>query len=228
MRSIALAVCVRRLSIRSDRACCSIGAELRHVADHGDVLAGRRDADGGGAGAGVSAGRRGAGAWGDAAGLERRAGAGAARRISSGTSIVWISLGAVLGIDRRRAVRHSCCRSICSRSSSAVFVLITTWLPQPKIVGENRVVQFIGGAVISALSMVVGADGAAGRDVHQGAGGPPATGRHARDADDGAESASRSSTFTALGFAFAAYLPLIVAMIVAGLRRHGSRQPAFC
>ena len=40
-----------------------------------------------------------------------------------------------------------------------MFILISTWLPQPKIVGTNRLVQFLGGAVISALSMVVGATG---------------------------------------------------------------------
>ena len=41
----------------------------------------------------------------------------------------------------------------------AVFVLVTTWLPQPRVVGRSRAVQFFGGAVISGLSMLVGATG---------------------------------------------------------------------
>src|SRR5262245_55775068 len=58
--------------------------------------------------------------------------------------IVWISLGAVIGVIVGGQFAYLLPEHLFT-IAIGVFVLITTWLPQPKIVGENRVVQFFGG-----------------------------------------------------------------------------------
>lgn len=97
----------------------------------------------------------------------------------------------------------------------AVFVLVTTWLPQPKVVGRSAVVQFLGGAIISGLSMLVGATG-------------PLVSVFLKGIPDRQQlvathamlmtfqNAFKVIVFVFLGFAFAQYLPLILAMVVAG------------
>lgn len=130
------------------------------------------------------------------------------------TLIRWISLGAVVGIVAggqfvRYLPEHLFTVAI------GVFVLITTWLPQPRIVAENRPVQVIGGAIISALSMVVGATGPLVATFIKGL-----ADRRQLVATHAAlmtiQNLFKVATFTALGFAFASYLPLIVAMVVTG------------
>jgi uncharacterized membrane protein YfcA len=97
----------------------------------------------------------------------------------------------------------------------AVFVLFTTWLPQPKVVGRSALVQFTGGAIISGLSMLVGATG-------------PLVSVFLKGIPDRQQLVATHAmlmtfqnvfkviVFVFLGFAFAQYLPLIVAMVVAG------------
>ena len=128
--------------------------------------------------------------------------------------VLWISLGAVIGtiVGGQFA---SLLPEAAFQIAIAVFVLITTWLPQPKIVGRSRLAQVIGGAVISALSMVVGATG-------------PLVAVFIKGLSDRRELVATHAmlmtiqntfkvvVFVALGFAFAEFLPLILAMIASG------------
>ena len=128
--------------------------------------------------------------------------------------VLWISLGAVIGtiVGGQFA---SLLPEAAFQIAIAVFVLITTWLPQPKIVGRSRLAQVIGGAVISALSMVVGATG-------------PLVAVFIKGLSDRRELVATHAmlmtiqntfkvvVFVAIGFAFAEFLPLILAMIVSG------------
>ena len=72
--------------------------------------------------------------------------------------ILWVTLGAVIGsaLGGRFA---SLLPERWFAATIGLFVLVTTWLPQPKAIAESRVVQFAGGMVVSALGMVVGAAG---------------------------------------------------------------------
>lgn len=129
--------------------------------------------------------------------------------------ILWISLGAVVGTMVGGQFVQYLPEHLFT-IAIGVFVLISTWLPQPQIVGTNRVLQFVGGAIISALSMVVGATG-------------PLLATFIKGLADRRQLVATHAmlmtvlhgfkviTFTALGFAFGAYLPLIIVMILAGL-----------
>lgn len=128
--------------------------------------------------------------------------------------ILWISLGAVIGVVVGGQFANLLPEHLFTLIIGC-FVLITAWLPQPKIVGENRVVQFVGGAVISALSMVVGPTGPLIATFIKGlADRRQLVATHAMLMT--VQNLLKVVTFTALGFAFAAYLPLVVAMIIAG------------
>lgn len=128
--------------------------------------------------------------------------------------IVWISLGAVVGVIVGGQFAFLLPEHFFTLIIGC-FVLITAWLPQPRIVGENRVVQFIGGAVISALSMVVGPTGPLIATFIKGlADRRQLVATHAMLMT--VQNLLKVATFTVLGFAFAAYLPLVAAMIIAG------------
>ena len=128
--------------------------------------------------------------------------------------ILWISLGAVVGVIVGGQF-VSFLPAQWFQIAIGVFVLLTTWLPQPQIVGRSRVVQFIGGAVISALSMVVGATGPLIAVFIKGlADRRELVATHAMLMT--IQNAMKAITFMALGFAFAAYLPLVLAMIASG------------
>lgn len=128
--------------------------------------------------------------------------------------ILWISLGAILGVIAGGQFAYLLPEHIFT-IAIGIFVLITTWLPQPRIVGENRVVQFLGGAIISALSMVVGATGPLVATFIKGlADRRQLVATHAMLMT--VQNTFKVLTFTALGFAFATYLPLIVAMVLTG------------
>lgn len=128
--------------------------------------------------------------------------------------ILWVTLGAVIGsvIGGRFAYM------IPEKSFAALigaFVLVTTWLPQPRFVASNRIVQFIGGGVVSALGMVVGAAG-------------PLVAAFVRGLPDRRQLVATHATLNALqhlfkvavfvfmGFAFRQYLPLVAVMVMAG------------
>src|SRR6185369_14069033 len=95
-------------------------------------------------------------------------------------------------------------------------VLVTTWLPMPKFIATSRPAQFVGGAIVSALSMVVGAAG-------------PLVAAFVRGIPDRRQLVATHATlnalqyvfkvivFGAMGFAFRQYLLLILLMVAAGL-----------
>lgn len=129
--------------------------------------------------------------------------------------IVWVSLGVLVGA----MVGGQFSRFVPAEALTvviALFVLVTAWLPQPKIIGRSPAVQFAGGAVISALSMVVGATG-------------PLIALFLKGLPDRLQLVAthamlmtiqngiKIAVFIALGFGFAPYLPLLVAMVVAGV-----------
>ncbi|WP_055048384.1 sulfite exporter TauE/SafE family protein [Devosia sp. A16] len=128
--------------------------------------------------------------------------------------VLWLSLGGAIG-----TVIGGQFASLLPASALQVaigaFVLLTTWLPQPKLVGRSRLAQVVGGAVIAAVSMVVGATG-------------PLVAVFIKGLDDRRQlvathamlmtlqNSFKLGMFVLLGFAFAAYLPLIAAMILSG------------
>lgn len=136
------------------------------------------------------------------------------RRYIQWRFILWVTLGAIVG----SAIGGRFANLLAEKWFAAgigLFVLVTTWLPQPKIVAESRLVQFIGGAVVSALGMVVGAAG-------------PLVAAFVRGIADRRQLVATHATlnalqhffkvavFVAMGFAFRQYLLLILLMVTAG------------
>jgi uncharacterized protein len=128
--------------------------------------------------------------------------------------ILWVTLGAVFGSvlgGRFAYLLPERWLGACI----GIFVLVTTWMPQPKVIATSRVVQFAGGAVVSALGMVVGAAG-------------PLVAAFVRGIQDRRQLVAthamlncfqhvfKVSVFVAMGFAFGQYLPLILLMVLAG------------
>ncbi|MHB1109199.1 MAG: sulfite exporter TauE/SafE family protein [Devosia sp.] len=128
--------------------------------------------------------------------------------------VLWISLGAVIGTVVGGQFATLLPETLFQIAIGG-FVLVTTWLPQPKIVGRSPAAQFIGGAVISAVSMVVGATGPLVAIFIKGlADRRQLIATHAMLMT--LQNIFKIAVFMALGFAFAAYLPLIAAMIATG------------
>jgi uncharacterized protein len=138
--------------------------------------------------------------------------------------ILWVTLGAALGsvIGGRFA---NLLPEKWFAAAIGCFVLVTTWLPQPRLIANSRAVQFVGGAVVSALGMVVGAAG-------------PLVAAFVRGIADRRQLVATHATlnafqhvfkvivFVAMGFAFRQYLPLILLMVIAGFAgtKVGSRM----
>ncbi len=128
--------------------------------------------------------------------------------------ILWVTLGALVGsvVGGRLA---SCCPRQWFAVAIGVFVLITTWLPTPRALANNRIVQLVGGAIVSAVGMVVGAAG-------------PLLAAFVRGIPDrrqlvathamlnSLQHAIKIVVFAAMGFAFRDYVPLILLMVAAG------------
>lgn len=128
--------------------------------------------------------------------------------------VLWISLGGVFGTIAGGQFASLLPESI-FQVLIGLFVLVTTWLPQPKIVGRSPVAQVIGGAVISAVSMVVGATGPLVAVFIKGlADRRELVATHAMLMT--LQNTFKIVVFVALGFAFAEYLPLILAMVAFG------------
>lgn len=128
--------------------------------------------------------------------------------------VLWLSLGGAIG-----TVIGGQFASLLPASALQVaigaFVLLTTWLPQPKLVGRSRLAQVVGGAVIAAVSMVVGATGPLVAVFIKGlADRRQLVATHAMLMT--LQNSFKLGMFVLLGFAFAAYLPLIAAMILSG------------
>lgn len=128
--------------------------------------------------------------------------------------IVWISLGAIAGTIIGGQFAYLMPEQFLTLAIG-LFVLVSVWLPQPRIIGSSRILQVAGGAVISALGMVVGPTG-------------PLIATFVRGLPDRRQlvathamlmtiqNLAKVLTFIALGFAFGAYLPLLTAMVLAG------------
>ncbi|HWL62609.1 MAG TPA: sulfite exporter TauE/SafE family protein [Steroidobacteraceae bacterium] len=136
------------------------------------------------------------------------------RRHIQWTFILWVALGAAIG----SVVGGSFASALPERWFAAaigLFVLVTTWLPQPQLIATSRIVQFVGGIVVSAMGMVVGAAG-------------PLVAAFVRGISDRQQLVAthamlntlvhvlKVAVFVSLGFAFGRYLPLIAVMIGAG------------
>jgi uncharacterized protein len=128
--------------------------------------------------------------------------------------ILWLALGAVLGsvVGGRFAYLLP---EKWFAAAIGCFVLVTTWLPQPKVIATSRLLQFAGGVVISALAMVVGAAG-------------PLVAVFMRGIPDRRQLVATHAmlmtfqhtfkvvVFVAMGFAFGQYLLLILLMVASG------------
>ncbi len=129
--------------------------------------------------------------------------------------IFWLTLGGLLGA----VVGGQFAYLLPDRLFAAIigaFVLLTTWLPQPKIMATSRAVQFAGGLVVSAVGMVVGAAG-------------PLVAAFVRGIPDRRQLVATHAmlnasqhlfkviVFIAMGFAVGKYLLLILLMVASGL-----------
>jgi uncharacterized membrane protein YfcA len=129
--------------------------------------------------------------------------------------VIWIAVGALIGTVIGGQFASYLPEQLLTMMIG-IFVLVTAWFPLPHLVGSSRLLQVTGGAVISALSMVVGATGALVASLIKGvADRRQLVATHAMLMT--IQNSAKVVTFTALGFAFAQYLPLMVAMIVSGL-----------
>ncbi|HUG73721.1 MAG TPA: sulfite exporter TauE/SafE family protein [Steroidobacteraceae bacterium] len=128
--------------------------------------------------------------------------------------ILWVTLGAALG----SVIGGQLAWLLPGRwlaGAIGLFVLVTTWLPQPKIIATSHAVQFVGGTMVSALGMLVGAAG-------------PLVAAFVRGIPDRRQLVAthamlntfvhvfKVAVFVAMGFAFGQYLPLILLMVLAG------------
>lgn len=128
--------------------------------------------------------------------------------------VLWLSLGGAIGtvVGGQFA---SLLPATALQIAIGAFVLLTTWLPQPKIVGRSPLAQVIGGGVIAAVSMVVGATGPLVAVFIKGlADRRQLVATHAMLMT--LQNSFKVAMFVWLGFAFAAYLPLIAAMVASG------------
>jgi uncharacterized protein len=128
--------------------------------------------------------------------------------------ILWVTAGAVIGsiIGGRFAFLLP---DDWFAAAIGVFVLLTTWLPQPSFIAASRMAQFAGGALVSALGMVVGAAG-------------PLVAAFVRGIPDRHQLVATHAmlttfqhlfkvvVFVAMGFAFRQYLVLIMLMVITG------------
>jgi uncharacterized membrane protein YfcA len=128
--------------------------------------------------------------------------------------ILWLGLGAAVGsvLGGRFA---SVLPEKWFAAAIGIFVLVTTWLPAPRAIASSAALQFAGGAVVSAVGMVVGAAG-------------PLVAAFMRGIPDRRELVAtqamlvtfqhvfKVAVFVAMGFAFGQYLPLILLMVASG------------
>jgi uncharacterized membrane protein YfcA len=129
--------------------------------------------------------------------------------------VLWLGLGAVLGVFFG-AQLVSVLPEWLFQIAIGVFLLITTWLPQPRVMISNPFALAIGGFLISALGMVVGAIGPLIAALVRGV-----NDRHKLVATQAViltiQNFFKIGAFIALGFAFSAYVPLIVVMLITGV-----------
>jgi len=128
--------------------------------------------------------------------------------------ILWLTLGALIGsvVGGRLAFLLP---EKWFAAAIGFFVLVTTWLPPPHGFATSRIVQFVGGLVVSAVGMVVGAAGPLLAAFVRGI--PDRRELIATHATlNSLQHAIKVAVFAALGFAFRDYVPLILLMVAAG------------
>ncbi|MEN9705532.1 MAG: hypothetical protein RLZZ393_1411 [Pseudomonadota bacterium] len=128
--------------------------------------------------------------------------------------ILWVSLGALLGSIVGGRLAFVLPEKWFTLAIGA-FVLVTTWLPTPRALTEHRAAQFVGGSIVSAVGMVVGAAGPLLAAFIRGI--PDRRQLVATHAMlNSLQHAIKIAVFAAMGFAFRAYVPLILLMVAAG------------
>lgn len=128
--------------------------------------------------------------------------------------ILWLALGAALGSVLGGGFANLLPEKWFTAAIGG-FVLVTTWLPAPKAIATSPALQFAGGAVVSALGMVVGAAG-------------PLVAAFMRGIPDRRQLVAthamlmtfqhvfKVAVFVAMGFAFRQYLLLMLLMVASG------------
>ncbi len=128
--------------------------------------------------------------------------------------VLWISLGGLLGSAIGGHFAAQLPENL-FKLAIGLFILFSIWAPRPDIRTRGPAESFVGGTVISFLGMIVGVTG-------------PLVLSFIRGIDDRRQLVATHATlmtfqntakilaFIAYGFAFAEFLPLILAMVAAG------------
>jgi uncharacterized protein len=128
--------------------------------------------------------------------------------------LLWISLGALVGSVVGGRLAFSLPAQWFTLAIGA-FVLVTTWLPTPRVLTQSRAVQFVGGSVVSAVGMVVGAAGPLLAAFVRGiADRRELVATHAML--NSLQHAIKIVVFAALGFAFRDYIAMVLLMVGTG------------
>lgn len=128
--------------------------------------------------------------------------------------LFWFALGSVIGA----AIGGSLAISLPEwlfRIMIGAFILYSVWGRQPEVSGRGPVANVIAGSLMAALSMIIGAVGPLVMNyLRTIADRRQLVGTHA--AAMVFNNTAKVVAFMAFGFAFGRYMPLIVAMILAG------------
>jgi len=128
--------------------------------------------------------------------------------------VLWISLGAVLGSALGGHFAAQLPENL-FKLAIGLFILFMIWVPRPDIRTHGPVKSFLGGTVISFLGMIVGVTGPLVLSFIRGI-----KDRRELVATHATLMSFQNSTkvvaFIAYGFAFAKFLPLILAMVGSG------------
>lgn len=128
--------------------------------------------------------------------------------------MAWFGAGSVLGIVLGGSLAVSIPEAL-FQAVIGLFILYCVWVPQPRVTGRGPIADFAAGTVIGGVGMFVGAVG-------------PLVANFLRKLDDRRQliatqaslmtlnNIAKVATFTAFGFAFAQYLPMVLAMILTG------------
>ncbi|MFK8033017.1 MAG: TSUP family transporter [Hyphomicrobiales bacterium] len=129
--------------------------------------------------------------------------------------LIWFGAGSILGAVIAGRLTLEIPETLW-RLCLGFFILIVTWMPKPKFRKAPKPIVFLNGVVGAILAMFFGATGPLVMAVNA----PHAGSRHGIVATHAAAMTLQHSlkilVFGFLGFAFTAWLPLMVAMIVSG------------
>ena len=128
--------------------------------------------------------------------------------------MAWFGAGSVLGIFVGGSLAISIPEAL-FQAVIGLFILYCVWVPQPRVTGRGPVANFAAGAIIGGVGMFVGAVG-------------PLVANFLRKLDDRRQliatqaglmalnNIAKVAAFTLFGFAFAQYLPVVLAMVMTG------------